>query len=182
MAALSETATDIAHYAVTEIVNNAVDHSGGSRVTMTVSEARGEAVVTVDDDGVGIFDHVRERLGLPSRLDALLELHKGKTTTMPDRHSGEGLFFVSKAVRWLEITSGGLRWIVDNGRDDMAIHEAPPRVGTRVAFAVPHAPRRPPARRVRRVHRRLRVLANARDGEALRLRREVRVPLGSQGA
>jgi len=39
---------------------------------------------------------------------SLLELAKGKLTTDPERHSGEGVFFASRALDYFVIVSGGL--------------------------------------------------------------------------
>src|SRR5690606_39626838 len=64
-----------------------------------------------------IFEHVRAKLELSSRLEALQEISKGKTTTLPDRHTGEGIFFTSKVADHFEITANGLRWEVDNLRE-----------------------------------------------------------------
>jgi hypothetical protein len=70
-------------------------------------------------------------LSLPSELAALQELSKGKTTTAPERHTGEGLFFTSKAVEFFRLVSGAQAWIVDNRREDMAVAEVePPLQGT----------------------------------------------------
>jgi hypothetical protein len=56
---------------------------------------------------------------------------------MPSRHSGEGLFFSSKATDWFEISSGTLRWVVDNRRGDMAVGALDPQVhGTEVRVEV----------------------------------------------
>jgi len=118
-------------YLVTELVNNAIDHSGGQHVRVRAI-VRGETLVLeIEDDGVGAFAHVRESLGLEDDLAALQQIAKGKTTTAPDRHSGEGLFFSSKAADLFRLESGKLAWIVDNERDDVAIAELPePRQGT----------------------------------------------------
>ncbi len=120
-------------YVVTELVNNAIDHSSGREVRIA-AELRGAwLVVEIEDDGVGAFAHVREAFDLPSDLAAIQELSKGKTTTAPERHTGEGLFFSSKAVEFFRLESGGLAWIVDNARDDMAVERVdPPRRGTLV--------------------------------------------------
>ena len=89
-------------YVVTELVNNAIDHSTGLEVRVAVewSPARQPPRLTleVEDDGVGAFVRVRDALGLPSQLAAIQELSKGKTTTDPERHTGEGLFFTSKEI------------------------------------------------------------------------------------
>lgn len=120
-------------YVVTELVNNAIDHSSG-RAVRIAAELRGSRLaIEIEDDGVGAFAHVRQALDLPSELAAIQELSKGKTTTAPERHTGEGLFFTSKAVELFRLESGGLAWIVDNARDDMAVERVdPPRRGTLV--------------------------------------------------
>jgi hypothetical protein len=87
----------------------------------------------VVDEGVGIFRHIRDKMGLDSELEALQDLSKGKMTTMPSRHTGEGIFFSSKAADRFEIRSGRLTWIVDNRRNDTAIGAVePPITGTTV--------------------------------------------------
>lgn len=118
---LSENVETILHYAVTELVNNAVDHSAGDWVRISVAAENDSVVIDILDDGVGIFDRVAGHFGLGSRTEALQELSKGKITTDPATHTGEGIFFTSKAVDTFEIVSGGLRWIVDNICRDVAV-------------------------------------------------------------
>jgi len=84
------------------------------------------------DDGIGAFRSVRERMELPNDLAALQEIEKGKATTAPDRHTGEGIFFASRAVDVFLLESGELRWTVDNLRDDIAVGDLAARPGTRV--------------------------------------------------
>lgn len=129
-------AARIVGYAFTEMVNNAIDHSGSATVSVRVVVRAGVVAFTVRDAGTGIFEHVRSKLGLPDTLAALQEISKGKTTTAPDRHSGEGLFFTSKVADEFEVVANGLRWIVDNRRADQALGSAPPTPGTSVRFEV----------------------------------------------
>jgi anti-sigma regulatory factor (Ser/Thr protein kinase) len=133
---LSDNVERILHYAVTELVNNAIDHSGGTRVEVVLPSAVEAVVFEVIDDGVGIWEHVRTKLGLPDPFAALQELSKGKTTTAPDRHTGEGIFFTSKIADFFEIESGVVGWRVDNRRGDASIASIPERRGTRVRFEV----------------------------------------------
>lgn len=127
----------VLHYALTELVNNAIEHSGAPEVAVDVAERAGTVELAVEDEGIGIFRHVRDRLGLESALVALQELSKGKTTTMPSRHTGEGIFFTSKAANRFEIRSGSLLWVVDNRSHDMAVGELDPPVrGTRVRVEI----------------------------------------------
>jgi anti-sigma regulatory factor (Ser/Thr protein kinase) len=130
---LPKAAETVLHYILTELVNNAIDHSGASQVDVRIGRKNSTVTLEVCDEGVGIFRHIRDKLGLDSDLEALQELSKGKTTTMPSRHTGEGIFFSSKAANRFEIESGELRWIIDNRENDMAVGTADPAVpGTAV--------------------------------------------------
>jgi DNA-binding transcriptional ArsR family regulator len=130
---LPKTAAIALHYILTELVNNAIEHSGAPEVDVRVAMNNLTVELEVQDRGVGIFRHIRDKLDLDSELEALQELSKGKTTTMPSHHTGEGIFFSSKAANRFEITSGALMWIVDNRKDDMAVGALEPAVlGTTV--------------------------------------------------
>lgn len=108
---------DIAHHGVTEMVNNAVDHSGGTRVAVVMNCDQRRLVFVIVDDGVGIFRKITRALDLPDERLALLELSKGKLTTDPSRHSGEGIFFTSRMFDRFVIESGGLRFDHDDSHD-----------------------------------------------------------------
>jgi len=126
-----ENVRSILKYAFTEMLNNAIDHSGGThaQVRFWVGDVFAFEIV---DDGIGVFRHVRERLGLPDDLAAIQQLSKGRETTAPERHSGEGIFFTSRAVDRFELDANRVRWTVDSIRDDQAIGDAPEHPGTRI--------------------------------------------------
>jgi anti-sigma regulatory factor (Ser/Thr protein kinase) len=131
-------------YAASEILNNAVDHSGGRTVEVTVGfEREGATVITVRDDGVGVFRRLSEDFGFATPEEAIVQLEKGKLTSDPTRHSGEGLFFSSKAVTRFRLEGQAKAWIVDNRLGDSAIGASDVRRGTRVRLElVPgHVPR-----------------------------------------
>ena len=128
---LTGEAEGLVAYVVTELVNNAIDHSSGNQVRVSAEQRGTLLLLEIEDDGVGAFTHVRDALNLPSELAAVLEISKGKTTTDAERHTGEGLFFTSKAVEFFRLVSGAQAWIVDNRREDMAVAEVePPLQGT----------------------------------------------------
>ena len=56
-------------------------------------------------------------------------MSKGKVTTVPERHTGEGLFFCSKLADRFELESTGFVWVVDNGVGDFTIKPTKPRRG-----------------------------------------------------
>ncbi len=127
----------VMQYVLTEMVNNAIDHSRGSRVHVTVTEDAASFEVVVADDGIGIFDNLRAHLDLPDAYSAVLELTKGKRTTDPDRHTGEGIFFSSRAAEVFGLAANGVEWIVDNRRGDEAVGSSVVEQGTVVRFVVP---------------------------------------------
>lgn len=129
---LAAEARTIANYAFTEMLNNAIDHSGADHADVSVWAGGLDLRFEVRDDGAGALPHLQERLGLEDVYDALGELVKGKTTTDPERHTGEGIFFTSKAVDVFTLESGGLAWTVDNLRRDQAVGGSAVTVGTRV--------------------------------------------------
>jgi anti-sigma regulatory factor (Ser/Thr protein kinase) len=123
-------------YAVSEMVNNAIDHSGGTSVVVSARLQNDGVVVTIADDGVGIFKRLEDAFGWSSPRDAIVQLEKGKTTTAPAAHSGEGLFFTSKVVTRFRLESGEVAWIVDNIVNDSGIGSSAIKKGTTIILDV----------------------------------------------
>lgn len=105
---LPQVARAICYYGFTEILNNAVDHSVGKEVKVSLVTNPIQTDLMIHDDGVGIFRKIREALGLEDEGYAILELAKGKLTTDPARHTGEGLFFTTRAFDRFSIAAGKL--------------------------------------------------------------------------
>lgn len=126
----------ITGYAFTEMLNNAIDHSGSDTATITWWASPDQWSFEVRDYGVGAYPKLREGLHLASEFEAVQELSKGKRTTDPQRHTGEGIFFTSKAVDIFRLTSSGVRWTVDNLRHDTALGVVPASAGTSVVCQI----------------------------------------------
>lgn len=107
LGALPRNVMGIWQHAFTEMFNNAIDHSEGRYVAVALTRSAADTEMLIADDGVGIFHKIQTRLGLLDERHALLELSKGKLTTDPDRHSGEGIFFTSRMFDEFQILSGG---------------------------------------------------------------------------
>jgi len=103
--ALNSNAETVFQYVFTEMLNNAIDHSESGKVRISAILAPGSVKAEVRDNGIGVFSSIAQKLSFPDEHDALLQLVKGKTTTMPEAHSGEGIFFTSKAASTLVIRS-----------------------------------------------------------------------------
>jgi hypothetical protein len=132
-------------YAFTEMLNNAIDHSGSETATIKWWISPDQWTFEIRDNGVGAFPKLRIGLKLANDFEAVQELSKGKRTTDRAHHTGEGIFFTSKAVDVFRLTSSGIRWTVDNIRNDVALGVAPIVKGTSVECQIdPQTPRELP--------------------------------------
>lgn len=107
---LSPNVRNIMIFGFTEMLNNAIDHSAGREVFVWVDQNENNVIIIISDDGVGIFAKIATELELPDMRQALFELSKGKLTTAPSKHSGEGVFFTSRMFDSFEIDANGLRF------------------------------------------------------------------------
>ncbi len=138
----SENVMDILHYAFTEIFNNAIDHSEGDSVTVKLFENVKFISFFIFDDGIGIFKKIKDSLNLQDEKYAIFELSKGKLTTDPKNHTGEGIFFTSRMVNQFMIFSRKIGFshketcefdfIIDEPKDELKKC----RKGTAVFFEV----------------------------------------------
>jgi uncharacterized protein (DUF1330 family)/anti-sigma regulatory factor (Ser/Thr protein kinase) len=130
-------------YGMLEMLNNAIEHSAGAEVAVTVRKVGLRLVFAVSDDGVGALRTVRDHFGLDTDADALLRISKGRQTTAPAGHSGQGIFFTSKVVDSFALRCQGLTWLVDNVRNDQSVAPGTGRPGTIVELTVdPRSTRR----------------------------------------
>ncbi|MEO9163785.1 MAG: DUF4325 domain-containing protein [Casimicrobiaceae bacterium] len=129
---MPENVKDIWHHGFTEMFNNAIDHSGGTRITVDMKKTAAYTQMNIIDNGVGIFKKIQLALGLLDARHAVLELAKGKLTTDPARHSGEGIFFTSRMFDVFQILSGGVFYSHDFGSEEEWLLEASQKASTLV--------------------------------------------------
>ena len=117
-AGVSQNVWRIWTYGFLEIFNNAIDHSNGKKICVVIKENKFFTCLSVSDDGIGIFKNIRTKLNLTDEKDALLELAKGKQTTDKMRHSGQGIFFTSRAFDDFMIVSDGITYSATPDKND----------------------------------------------------------------
>ena len=114
-------------------MNNAIDHSGGQTVAIRLYKNAVVTELSILDDGVGIFRKIQTELGLLDERHAILELAKGKLTTDPANHTGEGIFFTSRMFDSFDILSGGVYFSHEFGKaEDWILERDQPDSGTGV--------------------------------------------------
>lgn len=97
-------------YAFTEMMNNAIEHAQAQKIYCRVDVNRLNTQIVIVDDGIGIFNNIREYFKIEKNKDMsydeiILELFAGKLTTDSERHSGEGIFFTSRVLDFFAIIS-----------------------------------------------------------------------------
>jgi len=133
---LPDNTESIVHYAFTEMLNNAIDHSMADQCTIEVRLDTTRLAFTVRDSGIGVFHSIADKFELQDEHAAMIELIKGKVTTQPEAHSGEGIFFVSKAADRFALRSHRLQIEWDRDRDDVFVSEPRFLKGTLVEFQI----------------------------------------------
>jgi anti-sigma regulatory factor (Ser/Thr protein kinase) len=146
LADLRDNVRRIVRYCATEMINNVIDHAKATELFVGVRRTDDEVECWLGDNGVGIFQKLQSELGLEDARHVALELAKGKLTTDPRRHTGEGIFFSAKMCDRFLIESDTVAcghvedspWYVDQNVAD------PSPWGTAVLFTVRLDTRRTP--------------------------------------
>jgi len=82
----------IFNFAFSAMFNNAIEHSRSETISVEVFIRENVLSFIIEDNGIGVFRNIKEKKNLISEKEAVLDLLKGKTTTMPKSHSGEEIF------------------------------------------------------------------------------------------
>ena len=172
---LPDNVDQIFAYAFQEMLNNAIEHSASPTIDVEVRKDGERLQFIVNDVGIGAFSNIMQKRSLPSEYDAIEELLKGKITTQPAQHSGEGIFFTSRVGDVFELDSHAHRLRFDNRLDDVFLEPLKPsKRGTKVTFSISAASRR----RIEDVFHKFQVAAE----EPAFDRSEIKVKLYSAGA
>jgi hypothetical protein len=108
---ISNNVLSICQYGFTEMLNNVIDHSEGINVWIELKFYINKIELKVIDDGIGIFKKIQDKFNLDDQRHSILELAKGKLTTDPEHHTGEGVFFTSRMFDFFGILSNGLFFV-----------------------------------------------------------------------
>ena len=130
---------DVCRYGFTEMLNNVLDHSSSPSAGYALHRNAIRTSMHVRDSGVGIFNKIQSDFQLSDPRHALLELCKGKLTSDPDRHTGEGIFFTSRMFDKYQLLSGTLFFNAENktGQDWLIeAGESTPMEGTLVHMEI----------------------------------------------
>ena len=132
----------IVHYAFTEMLNNAIEHSEADRCSVRFRLEPGMLSFEVRDPGIGVFHSIASKLRLEGEHAALVELLKGRTTTMREAHRGEGIFFTSRVADRFVLRSHRIQVEWSRVKEDVFVSNPRFLNGTGVSFAIQRSSRR----------------------------------------
>ncbi len=123
-------------YAFTEMLNNAIDHSYSKKVWINVEIDNTNINFVIKDLGIGAIESIKRHFKIDDDFLALEHLFKGKQTTDKEAHSGQGIFFTSKAVDIYKLSTSGMEFTIDNKRADELLKDVRQRKGTTVTCKI----------------------------------------------
>lgn len=127
---------EICEYGVCEMLNNSWDHSQGRQVKLAMTIDEQFITIMCQDDGVGLFRQLATVLDTDDPRSIMFELSKGKVTSNPSAHSGEGLFFTSRAFDQFTLEANAYAFYRDNIEQDWSFMDASITTGTRVELKI----------------------------------------------
>ncbi len=133
---LKKNISSILDYAFTEMLNNAIEHSKSEIIESVMKKNKDAVRFDVNDRGIGIFNNIMKKRKLRGEIEAIQDLLKGKQTTLPKEHTGEGIFFTSKVADILTIRSSKKKLIFNNILGDIFIKDIKPIKGTKITFFI----------------------------------------------
>ncbi len=134
-------------YSFTEMMNNAIEHSNADIINVFVNIDAYKTEIYIIDKGIGIFNKIRAYLKETTNKEASLEdavtaLFKGKLTTDKANHSGEGVFFTSRAIGRFSIISSRCIFTHDEldnlSLDEEILRNSEDDAGTFVLMSLPN--------------------------------------------
>ena len=131
----------IVRYAFTEMLNNAIEHSQADRCAIRVALGQSLVSFEIRDHGIGVFHSIASKFKLPDEEAALIELLKGKTTTMPEAHTGEGIFFTSRIGDDFSLKSHRIQIEWKRAKQDIFVSQPRVLAGTLVQFSIQRSAR-----------------------------------------
>lgn len=133
---LKKNVLSICEYGFTEMFNNVIEHSSARETVISIEIFPTNARILISDNGVGIFNKIQSELNLDDKRHAILELSKGKLTTDPEGHTGEGVFFTSRMFDKYSILSSDLYFAHSEPGDDWLLQDEETNEGTAVFMSI----------------------------------------------
>jgi len=132
----SKNAFKILSFAFTEMLNNSLEHSKTNKIDIVAKKVGPKFFCSIRDFGIGAFANVKDKFGFQTEFDAINFILKGKQTTDPKNHTGQGVFFTSKIVDEFVLQSHELKLKINNSNDEYGVEKEKNISGTAIEFSL----------------------------------------------
>ena len=133
---LSKSVRFIVEFGFTEMLNNVIDHSQAKSVDITFKRNENLLTLIIQDNGVGVFSRIQKIFHFENYHECLLHLSKGKLTTDPTNHTGEGIFFSSRGFDEFYLEANGLCFYRNNIENDWSLQKSDVKKGSKITMKV----------------------------------------------
>jgi anti-sigma regulatory factor (Ser/Thr protein kinase)/biotin operon repressor len=133
---LSLNILEICKYGFTEMFNNVIDHSKSKKATVKILNSEAQIKISIMDFGIGVFKNIAAHFQIHDLREAVIRLHQGKVTTDKTRHTGQGIFFTSRAFDRFYLAANGYAYIKDNSKTDEWYWESQDEVDKEVGTCI----------------------------------------------
>lgn len=127
---------DICYFGLTEMINNAIDHSSGTKLIVQTRFNEPNLTIIVKDDGLGAFKTICDYLQIDDLREGIVHLSKGKITRDPVNHTGQGIFFTSRMFDQFVIEANGLVYSRDNFLQDWSFNSRQGTNGSVISMTI----------------------------------------------
>ncbi len=127
---------DVCYFGTTEMLNNAIEHSKGSRIILETRYSEPILTIIVKDDGIGVFKTICDYLQIADMREGILHLSKGKITRDPINHTGQGIFFTSRMFDTFTISANEYVYTKDNHIQDWTFVKRYGAKGTEILMTI----------------------------------------------
>jgi hypothetical protein len=105
------------------MLNNCKDHSKGKKCTLNISVNHENVTCAILDNGIGVLTSLNSVLALDEPREIIFELSKGKLTSDSSNHTGEGIFFTSRAFDCFTLTTNSYIYMRNNFLQDWTLQK-----------------------------------------------------------
>jgi biotin operon repressor len=127
---------EISEYALAALLHNVLDHAQATHFSVKLFSTRDETHVVVTDNGVGIFHHIRDGLGLEGKTISAIELAKGPGPNEAGHHAGDDLHAVMMLFDGITIDSAEISLRYEKKVDRWSLQESMQARGTKIHLEI----------------------------------------------
>jgi len=133
---LPKNISEICEFSLSAMIQNILDHSHATHFSIKLFSTHEETHVLVTDNGVGIFHHIREGLGLDGKTISAIELAKGPRLHEVGSHAGDDLQAIMMMFGITTIDSSEISLCYENLKDRWSMQESKQANGTKIHLEI----------------------------------------------